>query len=78
MFGIVANHAGKGSDSDYSYTYKSKRKSDAPVDAVPVDANSAQGDESAAPRAGRHASRPTVPVVDTRQSGDGRDSAEHG
>ncbi len=62
VFGIVANHAGKGTDSDYSYTYKSKQKSDAPVEDVPVDANATQQETN--PRGGRHAHRPTVPVVE--------------
>ena len=79
VFGIVANNAGKGSDSDYSYTYKSKRKADAPVKDAPVETGSSR--QESGPSGGRHAQRPTVPVVDSHgstTSGDhdasGRDS----
>lgn len=72
VFGVVANNAGKGSDSDYSYTYKSKRKADAPVEDVPVDSRTGASTAQSSHRGGRHAQRPTVPVVDgPGQPGDG-------
>jgi polysaccharide biosynthesis transport protein len=66
VFGIVANNAGKGSDSDYSYTYRSKRKADAPVTDAPVDSGASE--QQSPPSGGRHAQRPTVPVVDSHGS----------
>lgn len=57
VFGVVANHAGKGSDSDYSYTYKPGRDGE-PTAEVPVETDA---NPSAQP--GRHQDRPTIPVT---------------